>query len=92
MMGAARAWRISRRFFAGVLAIDRSSAKSAPIQASAVFARSGAGSTGCRGGVTYLDPPTYTSMDNKNWVAEYPCALGGHSSSPLPPGQQPFAG
>jgi hypothetical protein len=45
MMGTARAWRISRRLFAGVLSIDRSRAKSAPIQASAVFARSGSDSS-----------------------------------------------
>lgn len=43
----------------------------------------------CRGGRQQFGLPTYTQTGGSDsWVVTYPCAEGGHTSSPVP---EPFA-
>lgn len=52
----------------------------------------GTGTSGCKGGIDQLTPPTYVSSDGKHWTATYTCENGGTTTRRVPASQVPGGG
>jgi hypothetical protein len=58
----------------------------------AFSAMSSSASSGCKGGIDQMVPPSYQSSDDVHWMATYACMNGGTVTKSVPASQVPGGG